>query len=157
MCTAASCCKLTKKVYCGYLFVVWPWRNSYWKTASCLPRPYKNNFESVYLKGWPKLILAAFLTYLCDLKFDLRLDLSHVLGDLRFDLTKIASLRFDLRFDLTKFAGWWLDLRFDVMKVWTSRFDLWLDLTICWLCDLIWGLTWTKFDLLIWLEIWFDF
>ena len=63
------------------------------------------------------MILAAFLTYLCDLKFDLRLDLSHVLGDLRFDLTKIASLRFDLRFDLTKFAGWWLDLRFDVMKV----------------------------------------
>jgi len=32
---------------------------------------------------------------------DLRFDLSLVLADLRFELTKIASLRFDL----TKFAG----------------------------------------------------
>jgi len=51
------------------------------------------------------------------LKLDLRLDLSLVLGDLRFDLAKLLWLRFDLGFDLTEMAGWWLDLRFDLMKV----------------------------------------
>ena len=103
------------------------------------------------------LVLTAFLTCLCDLRLDLRLDLILFLGDLRFDLTKILWLWFDLRFDLTKFVGWWLDLRFDLMKVWTTRFDLWLDLTIFRHCDLIWGLTWKIFDYLIWLEAWFDF
>ena len=72
-----------------------------------------SKFVGYNVKSGAQLVLAAFFTYLCDL----RLNLSLFLGDLRFDLTKIVWLRFDLRFDLTKFEGWWLDLRFDMIKV----------------------------------------